>query len=202
MLGLPKSTEISHRLPKNALQKIDKISAAQRARIDADVAKMMLVHEIRPDMTTGGDEKGRGIFVLQLFLKTPTPDEKALTALSAAIPQRIVCVLTYGDKSCLAVYHTTWLRTDWQETETLRLPLRGTTTDAVWAHIVAGIGCIPDGPGTTLAEHIRRAERRKALEKEIERLDKKARAERQPRRKYELYETLKAARAEWEKLGE
>ncbi len=196
MLGLPKSTEIFRRLPKKALYETCPLAPAVRAKIDAAVSKMILMNEIRAD-----NPQSQSIFVLQILLKTPNPDEKAIAAIPAVIPQRIVCVLTYGAESRLAVYHTTWLATERKKTDTWPLSLRGTTTDALWEHIVAEIGGIAETRGKTLEERIAQDARRKKLEKEIKHLERQARAECQPHRKYRLVETIKAARAEWERLG-
>ena len=66
------------------------------------------------------------------------------------------------------------------------IELRGLNLDKVWENIVVDIGGVSIADGNTLDEQIAADESRQKIEKEITKLEKQARAEKQPKKKFEL----------------
>ncbi len=64
----------------------------------------------------------------------------------------------------------------------------------MWENIVAQIGGITIADNNTLDEQIQLDESRQKLEKEIAKLEKLARSEKQPRKKFELVQRIKQLR--------
>ena len=77
------------------------------------------------------------------------------------------------------------------------LELVGTTTDLVWENLVKSIGGIEVEEGNTLVEQIVIDEGREKLLKQIEALEVKSRAEKQPRRKLEMFEQLQKLKGQY-----
>lgn len=46
MLGLPKSTELNKPLPKTAIYTKFQMNAAEKAKIDADISRIVIVNEV------------------------------------------------------------------------------------------------------------------------------------------------------------
>ena len=46
MLGLPKSTELNQPLPKTAIYARFQMNAAEKAKIDADISRIVIVNEV------------------------------------------------------------------------------------------------------------------------------------------------------------
>ena len=67
----------------------------------------------------------------------------------------------------------------------------GLNLDTVWENIVSRIAGIERAQGQTLDEQLAAAAQREKLQKEIVRLEKLARAERQPKKKFELVQKIK-----------
>ena len=65
---------------------------------------------------------------------------------------------------------------------------------AVWESVVTQIGHIEIEGGNTLNEQIALDDRRAKLQKEIDKLEKQAWAEKQPKRKFELAQKVKHLR--------
>lgn len=65
------------------------------------------------------------------------------------------------------------------------------TLDKVWENIVVDIGEVSIADGNTLDEQIAADERRQRIEKEIAKLEKQARAEKQPKKKFELVQQIR-----------
>ena len=72
--------------------------------------------------------------------------------------------------------------------------------DAVWESVVTQIGHIEVESGHTLNEQIALDDKRAKLQKEIDKLEKLARAEKQPKRKFELVQRMKTLRNDIELL--
>lgn len=192
MLGLPKSTEMSKQLPKKAVYAKFQMNTAAKDKMDADISRIAIVNEIMPGKINipAGNEVS-SIFVLLVTLKKKEFDEKTIALLSKLIPQNILFVLEYGDKSKLAVYHTKLMQTDWKKTEEQYIEIKGLNLDKVWENIVVLVGNISIEQGKSLDEQIAIDEKRQKIEKEIEKLEKLARAERQPKKKYKLVQRIR-----------
>lgn len=192
MLGLPKSTEISRQLPKKAIFQKFELKPAQRDRFDADISKMVIVNAISQD-TLPALQKGetiQTIYVIEVVLKRPNYDEKNIQMLSKLIPQKILFALHYEDEMQLAIYHTKLISGRWTKADAVELQLQGTTTDAVWDNLVKTIGGIEVAEGNTLAEQIAINDAREKLRLQILALEVKARQEKQPRKKLEMFNEL------------
>ncbi|MBT9620418.1 DUF4391 family protein [Ruminococcus bromii] len=195
MLGLPKETEMSKQLPKKAIYAKFQMNTAAKKKIDADISRITIVGEIAPNKVNipTGDEV-KNFFVLLVALKKKDFDEKTIVTLSKLIPQNILFVLEFEEQSKLAIYHTKLMQTDWKPTEEQRIELQGLNLDKVWENIVVAVGSVDIEQGKTLDEQIKENEKRQKLEKEIAKFEKQARAEKQPKKKFELVQHVKKLR--------
>lgn len=201
MLGLPKATEMSKQLPKKAIYAKFKMNTAAKEKIDADISRITIVNEITPNKVNipAGNEV-KSFFVLLVTLKRKEFEEKTIATLSKLIPQNILFVLECGNESKLAIYHSKLMQTDWKPTTEQKIELKGLNLDTVWENIVIAVGGIDIEQGKTLDEQIIIDEKRQKLEKEIAKLEKQARAEKQPKKKFELVQRIRGLRNEWEIL--
>ena len=202
MLGLPKSTEIKKIIPKNVLFAKFNMNTAAKEKFDADIRRITLVGEISTN--TVAISKGESVssfFVLLVSLKQEKYDEKNIVLLSKLIDQNMLIVLEYENKARLAIYHTKLMTSEWKPTHEYNLTLSGLDLDAVWQNIVVQIGQVEIEQGKTLDEQIATDELRNKLLNEIEKLDKKARSEKQPKKKFELAAQVKKLKKQLEELG-
>lgn len=191
MLGLPKSTELNKPLPKTAIYTKFQMNAAEKAKIDADISRIVIVNEVsatKLNLTPG--ESVQAFFVLQVTLKRREFSEKTLITLSRHISQNMVLLLEYDGQAKMAVYHTKLLQTPWCDPADLILTIKGLTMDAVWENVIVQVGNIRMQTGNTLNQQIAIDEQRAKLEKEIARLEKLAWAEKQPKKKFELAQKI------------
>lgn len=193
MLGLPKTTEMSKQLPKKAIYSKFQMNTAAKEKIDADISRITIVNEIAPDKVhIPAGEEVKNFFVLLVVLKKKDIDEKTIATLSKLIPQNILFVLEYGGESKLAVYYTRVMQTEWKPTEEHKIELQGLNLDRVWENIVVAVGTVNIEHGNSLDEQIAVDEKRQKIEMEIVKLEKKARAEKQPKKKYEMVQRMRA----------
>lgn len=192
MLGLPKSTEMNKQLPKKAIYAKFQMNTASKDKIDADISRIVIVNEISPSRINipTGEEVG-SFFVLLVALKKKDFDEKTIAALSQLIPQNILFVLEFEGQSKLAIYRTKLMQTDWKPTESCTIELRGLTLDKVWENAIRSLELGVWNEELSLDENLAIHDRRSKLEKEIAKLEKQARAEKQPKKKFELVQQIK-----------
>lgn len=199
MLGLPKSTELTQALPKARIFAKFDLKSAQKESFDADVSRMSIVNVISPRTIPAlpvGDTK-ESIYVVEVILKRQDYAPKNIQLLCKLIPQNLLFLLRYEAKSQLALFHTKLLASPWGEEP--EIELSGLDIDAVWDNLVKKIGDVKVEEGNTLEEQIHYDEARAKLLKQIEVLEKKVRAEKQPRRKLELFEELQKLKVILEK---
>ena len=192
MLGLPKSTELNKNIPKNVIYKKFQMSSEDKAKIDEDISKITIIHEISPTRVNIGDgENIKEIFVLLVILKRKDFSEKSIIKISKLIPQNIIFLLEYENEAKLAVYHIHLMQTEWKEKNSFSIKLNSLTMDEVWENIIAQIGNIKIEKGNTLDEQINIDKQKRKLEKEISKLEKLAKSEKQPKKKFELVQKIK-----------
>lgn len=199
MLGLPKATELSKQLPKNAIYAKFQMNTAEKAKIDADISRITIVNEVTPAKVNIADgEQVKSFFVLLVALKKKDFEDKTIITISKLIPQNMLLVLECGGEAKLATYHTKLMQTDWKRKEELSVELKGLNMDAVWENIIVQIGGIKLNQGNTLDEQIAVDEQQMKIQKEIDRLTKLAKNEKQPKKKFELAQQINKLKKELE----
>ena len=197
MLGLPKATELNRQLPKNAIYAKFGMNSASRNKIDADISRIVITNELSSSTTNIVEgEEVKSIFVVLVKLKRRKFSDGSIITLSKLIPQNMLFVLEYGTEAKLAIYHTKLIETKWQDKQDLKIGLNGLNLDFIWDNIVTQIGNIHIERGKTLIEQIELDERQCQIEKEIEKLDKRAWREKQPKKKFELVQEINRLREE------
>lgn len=192
MLGLPKSTEITKQLPKKAIYTKFNMNTAAKDKFDSEISKIVIVNEISPTTTTL--EKGNevsSLFVLLVSLKKKEFSDNIIAQLSKLIPQSILFILEFEGKCKLAVFRAKLIQSEWISSDKCTIQLNGFNIDTVWENIIVQIGGIQIETGNTLDEQILADEQRQKLQKEIDRLEKQARVEKQPKKKFEIVQEIK-----------
>lgn len=199
MLGLPASTEIHMLITRKRVYEHfgADMSAERRKRFEADIARMVLTNEVSPvSINLPAGEQVQSFFVLQVTLKGKEFDAQNIALLARLFGQRLVMMLEYEGRQRLALWQGRLYLTEWADASAWTLPLTGLNLDQAWEHIVAQIAGIDREPGRDLDEQLAQAAQREKLQKEIARLEKQARAERQPKKKFELVQKIKAKQKE------
>ena len=195
MLGLPKSTELNKQLPKKAIYAKFQMNTAAKEKFDADISRINIVAEISPK--TAGiaiGESVSSIFVLLVTLKRKEFLSNTVALISKLIDQNMLLLLEYGNEQKLAIYHSKLIQTEWGPSESHTITLKGLDLDAVWENLIIQVGDITIQQGNTLDEQIASDEHQAKLEKEIAHLEKLARAEKQPKKKFELAQQINTLR--------
>lgn len=194
MFGLPQSIVIKKQLPKKAIYAKFDLKPSQCESFDADISRMDIVAVISPStipaLAQGQDVKE--IYVVAVTMKCRNYNKKNIELLTKLIPQKMVLALHYEDEVQFAIYHTKLITSEWKipNTNASLLTIEGLHLDAVWEGLVKTIGNITVEEGNTLKAQISEDEEKTKILKQIELLEKKCRAEKQPRKKYELHQRI------------
>lgn len=195
MYGLPQSTITKKQLPKKAIFAKFDLKPSQREGFDADIARIDIVAVVNPTTVpaVGDGSEVKEFYVLAVQMKRKAYDSKNIALLTKLIPRNIVFALHYDEEVQFAIYHTKLITSNWQllTPNSSFLTIQGLDLDVVWENIVKSIGNIKVEDGNTLKEQIREDDERAKILKQIEQLEKKCRAEKQPRKKLELFEQIK-----------
>lgn len=202
MLGLPKSTEISKQLPKKVIYTKFQMNTSEKNKIDTDISRISIMNEISPNRVNIPEgQEVKNFFVLLVNLKRKDFNEKTIATLSKIIPQKILFILEYGDEGKLAIFRTRLMQTGWKPTTSCTIELRGLNLDKVWENIVVDIGGVSITDSNTLDEQIAIDDRRQKIKKEIAKLENRTRAEKQPKKKFELATQVKKLKKQLSELG-
>lgn len=191
MLGLPKATELNKQLPKKAIYAKFQMNTAAKDRFDADISRISIVGEISP-RTVGiaAGESIASIFVLLVSLKHKDFQVNTIAQISKLIDQNMLLVLEHENQRKLAIYHTKLIQTEWRPADQCSVSLKGLDLNSVWENLIVQVGGITIQQGNTLDQQIVIDEQRVKIEKEIVRLEKLARAEKQPKKKFEIVQQI------------
>ena len=188
MLNLPEITELHKPLPKTQIYKKFQFNNAQQTKFDADISRIDIVNEVSlrtiPSIQQG--KKINSIYVLSVTLKTKDYDSKNIEKISKIIPQNLVFALQYEEEIQLAIFCEKIFTTDWINETKAKLELKGLNFDEVWENIIKQIEGGEWDSNLSLSENIELKEKKEKLQKEIDKLEKLARKEIQPKKKFEL----------------
>ena len=206
MLGLPASTELNRRIPKQKIYEKSELSPAIKKAFSAQIASIHWRNKIAPEvLSLAAGKEVQELEIFELRLNDGQVDEAVLRLIDRAIPYHILFVLVWEERMRLAVAYketpdakSTGVRveryyyTDWMAAEDLSLQLEGLSMDAVYESFVRQIaGDALDGQSASLKESVAEQGRREHLAKQIAALEAKIRREKQPKKKFELVTQLR-----------
>lgn len=202
MLGLPSTTNVSRRIPKEAFYSHLKISAALRQSFIDDVERFTIANSIKTTTTGIPDgEKVHEVLVVEVALKSRKVPEEVLACVASVNPHKLLFACTYEDEICLAAMPGRLVVGEWRGAEGLNLSLNAANMDKAWDAIASQVAFGDTGAeGTTVEERFAKAAKLKALREERDKIDARCRRERQFTRKNELFCQMRALEKQIEEL--
>ena len=215
MLDLPVSTEFNKRIPK---QKFYENIAVTPAMKKAFVEQIKIIYwRNKIAATTLNLAAGGQVMEIEVFevrLSAPELDESVLRQIDREIPYHILFLLEYEGKYRAVIGYKEaaagktafkvdrYYSTDWLDEDDLPVHLEGLTLDAVYENFVRQIAgdVLVEENGTTLKDGVEQQKQREQLEKQIAALEAKIRKEKQPKKKFELVQQMKALQKKTETL--
>lgn len=199
MLGFPLTTEFNKKIPKQKFYENLSVSPALKRIFVEQIQNVIWANKLAPATISVSEGKEvTEIEVFRIYLNSETLDELALRQMDKQIPYHILFVLEYNEKCQIWIGHkevsdgenafkvNKYYHTDWLPQDKLNLKIEGLNMDSVWENFIVQVSGVEVGQGKSLDEQIQLNEQKSKLEKEIAKLEKKARAEKQPNKKFQL----------------
>jgi hypothetical protein len=193
MLGLPSTTEVGRRIPKEAFYGRLKVSAALRQSFIDDVKRFVIANSIKTSTTGIPDgESVHEVLVVEVALKARRVPEEVLALVAQANPHKLLFACTFNDEVRLAVMLKRIAVGEWQSAGVTSLTLKATSMDEVWDSIASQVAYGDTGSETaTVDERFAADAKLKALRDELARVEARGRKERQVARKNALFDKAK-----------
>lgn len=204
MLGLPSTTEYNKRIPKQKFYENLSVNTALKRVFVEQIQNVMWANKIAPaTMSVSEGKEVTEIEVFKITLSNDSLDESALRQMDKQIPYHILFVLEYNEKYQVWIGYkevssgdnafkvNKYYHTDWLSEQDLQIKIDGLDMDSIYANLVRQIGGIENSNDSSLGEQIADKEYREKLEKEIAKLEKLARTEKQPKKKFDLVQQIK-----------
>lgn len=217
MLGLPKTTEFSKRIPKQKFYENMDISPALKKVFVEQVKIIYWKNKIAVSTTNlaAGSEVTE-LEVFEIRLNSPVLDDGLLRQIDREIPYHILFLLEYegkyqawiGYKEAAASGNKAFkvngfYYTEWFVEDELPLKMEGLNIDAVYENFVrqiAGDKLSTKKTGESLKESVEREEQRQTVQKQIEALKAKIKKEKQLNKQMEMNNELKKLKRELEEI--
>ena len=204
----PESTRFDKRIPKQKFYNNLDISPALKRAFVEQIQSVHWSYKLAPEtISIGAGMDVAEIEVFEIRLTTQELDEAVLRQIDKQIPYHILFILVHGNQIRLAIAHKNasesgknafkvnkYFYTPWQSEADLSISIKGLTMDTVWEGFITQISGIAIQQGNTLDQQIVADEKQAKLKKEIARLEKLARAEKQPKKKFELAQQISMLR--------
>lgn len=193
MLGLPSTTNVGKRIPKEAFYGRLKVSAALRQSFVDDVERFVIANSIKTSTTGIPDgERVREVLVVEVALKVRRVPEEVLALVAQANPHKLLFACTFNDEVRLAVMLKRIAMGEWRSVEDVSLALKATSMDGVWDSIASQVAYGDTGSETaTVDERFATDAKLKVLRDELARVEARGRKERQVARKNALFDKAK-----------
>lgn len=215
MLGLPKTTDVNKRIPKEKFyENLNVTTAVKRTFVD-QIKTIHWINKIATSTTNlAPGNTVTEIEIIEIKLKTNLLDEAVLRQIDKAIPYHIVFLLEYdGNYQAWTTFKKTtagnttfkvnrYYHTDWMTEDELPLKLDGLNIDSVYENFVRQIAgnILQANENDTLQDAVERDEKRRNLKKKIDVLQEKICKEKQLNVQMELNSQLKKLKKELEEL--
>ena len=214
MLGFPQTTEFNKRIPKQKFYENMEVSPALKRVF---VEQIKLIHWRNKlavsTMNIAPGEAVTEIEAIEIKLASPQLNEAVLRQIDKEIPYHILFILSFDGKvqawtgykeategGNKAFKVNKYYHTDWIPEYELNLKIEGLNMDAVWENLIIQVGGVEVGQGKSLDEQIQIDDQKAKLQKEIEKLEKQARNEKQPNKKFQLAQQVKTLKKQLDEL--
>ena len=195
MIDFPRNTLVKRRLPKEAFYKHLPLSAALKSKFVSDVDCIILENSLTmKTLNLARDSEIKEIMLLSITLKKQNFDGKIVEAIARQNTHQLIFLLIYGDEFQLAVYQGRLYRTDWMKEKEMSLTLSGNTLDEIWDNLVRQTAIysktVLSRKDQTIHEQLKMQDEINRLYMVIQKTEKAAWKEQQPKKRFELYTKL------------
>ena len=180
-------SQINKFIPKNALLENTKASPSTITTFNEDIKKIRIINQLSPSTIHIDEGKAiKSIFFIEVELKHKEYRKSSIQLLDKLINQSKIMVLTFENEYKIVVNKVNLIESKWSSKEEIYLQIEGLNLDKVYENFIRKIGNIEAEENKNIEDQIKQKEEKDKLIKQIQRLEKQAYKETQPRKKFEL----------------
>jgi len=196
LLTFPTKAAVGRIMPKEAFYKRLTLSSEIRDKFVADVKRIVMEYKLAPD--TINIEIGAAVFeilVLSIELKKQAMDYRIVENIARQNAHKLLFLLKSEEQGQLALYYSKLYKTSWMPLADINLDTKGLNLDSVWEGFIEQIAFDNAKFGMqnaelAIEERLKKQDSILRLQREIDKLERLSRNEKQPKKQFELYTRL------------
>ena len=201
MSQFPKATTVGRIMPKDAFYKRMNLSAELKEKFVTDIKRITVSNSLTANtLNLEKDSEVIEILILTVDLKIQDFDGRIIESIARQNPHQIVFLLRFEDTAKLSVYYNKLYTTEWKPAGELQLTVKGFNLDDVWysflEQIALKVDIVAQNVTDAIAVKLQKQDAFIKLQKEIDKLERLARSEKQPLKKFELFQQLQDKKRE------
>ena len=200
MLDFPQKTFFNKPIPKAKFYEKLPVTQAVKNCFVNEIAGIVWRNKLSAEtLNVQPGSRVQELEVIEITLKGEALNDSVLKVINKGIPYQLLFLLKRGEEYQLCMGYKEaetstvkeYFKTDWMTFEALPLQITGLTLDEVCDNFIRQINTrLASAEDMSLKEAIADDAQRLKIEKQIAALEKKMKAEKQPKRKFELYEEI------------
>lgn len=195
MLTFPSRAAVGRIMPKEAFYKQLTLSSELREKFVSDVKRIVVEYKLAPDtLNIEKDGEISEILVLFIELKKQDMDYRIIENIARQNAHMLLFLLKFQDQGQLALYYSKLYKTHWMPLADLKLDARGLNLDNIWEGFIEQVALqkdvVPAFDSLSIAEKLKKQDTILKLQKEIDKLERLSRNEKQPKKRFELFTQL------------
>ena len=202
MLNFPESTFVNKRIPKQKFYDNITVTGSLKRAFGEQIKQIIWANKIATN--TINIAAGKNVNEIEIFnieLNEKKLDSKVLLQIDREIPYHIVFLLSFENQIQAWIGYkeeaqsgnnefkvSAYFHSEWKNKNNFELKIEGLDIDKLYENFVTQISGnqIIKRESEDFSDAVERSEKQKQLQKEIDRLEKLARKEIQPKKKFEL----------------
>ncbi len=200
MLTFPRKAAVGRVMPKEAFYKRLTLTSEIREKFVSDVKRIVMEYKLAPD--TLNVEKGSEIseiLVLSIEAKKKDIDYRIVENIARQNSHKLLFLIKFEDQGQLALYCRKLYKTSWLPLGSLKLDAKGFNLDSIWEGFIEQIAltnaeCKMQNAELSIYERLKKQDTILKLQKEIDKLERLSRNEKQPKKRFELFTRLQGLR--------
>lgn len=195
-MDFPQSTVVNKIMPKESFYRNLTLNSSVKDSFVSDIKRIVWKNKLSSDtLNISKGETVSEILVLQIELKVKNYNPKILETVSKNNTHNIFYILNFENETQTALFHNKLHTSKWQNNSP-DIQIDGLNMDRVWENLVKNVEGGEWSDELSLDDNLALHEKQEKLQKEIEKLEKKAWSEKQPKKKFEIAEKIKQLKRE------
>lgn len=207
IVQLPEATHVHKRIPKEAFYKHLSLSGTLKNKFVSDISDIYVEWDVNAkNLHLQKVSDIKEILFMQIELKKQSFDTHIIEAIAKQNKHKLVFILHYQNNVQLAIYYKKLYFTNWNNIDNYQLTIDGYTLNEIWDNIIKQIGLKDEFitkkviTSVSIDDQLKKQEKIEKLRKQINKTEKAAWKEVQPKKQFELYKQLEKLKKDLEDL--